>query len=297
MSQKYYLILLFFVFAIQARDVNVQYKINEHVYKVIGNEKKGLYIFNKGATKQVKLVTLNWPPYISEHMCGQGWVQQLAISLLSHRGYQVQVQFLPWARAVRNTELGNVDILYPEYFIEQLAQSDVTPNTTRNQHLILSDPFLGGTIGFIKRKGEKDKYQGQFENLKNVKIGVVRGYQNTPEFDSLLDQNYFTRQLARDDLQNVRLLLAKRVDLIIGDPLVIKHTILSSQLSDAIKKSMLESIETVLPLIQYKPLHFAISKKVPYWKILLQDINHALKEFEKKGVITYIKNQAKNCLN
>lgn len=46
----------------------------------------------------------------------------------------------------------------------------------------------------------KDVWQQQI-------IGVVRGYQNTPEFDRLMDDGYFTIVEANNDLQIARMLI------------------------------------------------------------------------------------------
>jgi len=98
---------------------------------------------------------------------------------------------LPWARAIRMAESGLVDMLYPEYFIESTAPSDMYKGTNRVEHLVLSRKLPGGPIVFMKRKGETDQYRGNLLNLRNEKIGVVRGYQNTPEFDALMDMGFF----------------------------------------------------------------------------------------------------------
>jgi len=64
----------------------------------------------------------------------------------------------------------------------------------------------------VKRKGEKDHYNGKLMNLKGAAIGVVRGYQNTPEFDSLMDQNFFNIDEVTDDLSKIRMLIDRRVN-------------------------------------------------------------------------------------
>ena len=74
------------------------------------------YLFNKGARKKISIATLDWPPYIGETICGQGWVQQLTIALLSSLGYEITSTFLPWTRALIAVESGASDLLYPEYY-------------------------------------------------------------------------------------------------------------------------------------------------------------------------------------
>lgn len=241
------------------------------------------YIFNQNQNKKVKLATLDWPPYIGQNLCNKGWVFKFTVALLASKGYQVEINFLPWARAVRSVELGNTDILFPEYYIEDSSPSDYVKGKRRREVLMLSNEFPGGMIGFLKRKGEADKFKGNLNNLKGEAIGVVRGYQNTPEFDAMMDNNEFNIVQAVDDLQLVKLLVAKRVNLIIGDPTVLRFTVNYSDLPAEEKATLLTSIEQVEPEIKYNALYYALSTKNNNANTILKDINTALYEFKNSG--------------
>lgn len=286
------LIITTFSSAKEAESVGVGYSLNgEHKF-ITGYKKANRYIFNQESNRIVHLVTLDWPPYIGEHLCNKGWVFQFAVALLTSKGYQVQIEFLPWARAVHEVELGQADILFPEYYIEDAAPSDNVKGKKRRELLALSNEFPGGEIGFIKRKGEKDNFAGNLSHLEGENIGVVRGYQNTPEFDAMMDNNEFNVVKAVDDLQLLRILVAKRVNLVIGDPKVLRFIINYSDLSHKEKTELVTSIEDVEPALKYNPLYFALSNKNPNWSRLLVDINTALYEFYNSGETTRIKNAA-----
>lgn len=248
--------------------------------------KKGrqIYVFNPGAPKRVTVTTLEWPPYIGETICRQGWVQQFTVALLAVRGYEVTCQFLPWARTIARAETGQADILYPEYYIEPSAPSDVILGSLRRDHLALSDKFPGGPIAFIKRKGETDAFQGNLMNLKGEKIGVVRGYQNTPLFDSFMDKGFFDISLAVDDVMNVQLLLNRRVNLIVGDPATIRYHLAHSGAPATIGRQILAKIEVVAPILKYNHLYFAVSKKRTGWERILEDLNRGIALFESSGL-------------
>ncbi|PAJ75292.1 amino acid ABC transporter substrate-binding protein [Pseudoalteromonas sp. NBT06-2] len=241
------------------------------------------YIFNKNSNKTIKLSTLDWPPYIGQNLCNKGWGFNFTVALLVSKGYQVKIDFLPWARAVRSVEFGISDILFPEYYIEYSAPSDYVKDKRRREILMLSNEFPGGMIGFLKRKGETDKFKGNLHNLKGEAIGVVRGYQNTPEFDIMMDNGEFNIVQAVDDLQLVKLLVAKRVNLIIGDPIVLRFTVNYSDLPAPEKAKLLNSIEQVKPEIQYNALYYALSVKNKNAHEILKDINTALNEFKNSG--------------
>ncbi len=266
--------------------INVEFQYRGRPFSITGEKiAPQTYLFNKGAPQKISITTLNWAPYIGENICKQGWVQQLTIALLASRGYEITATFLPWARTIRMAETGSVDILYPEYFIEPTAPSDVYEGTRRVEHLALSRKLPGGPIVFMKRKGEADRYKGNLLNLENEKIGVVRGYQNTPEFDALMDMDFFDISKSVDDLMNIKKLINNRSNLIIGDPAVIRFSIASGMLSQNEKTRILQSIEVVQPVIQYNHLYYAISKKKPNWKHTLKLVNTAIKEFEESGLM------------
>ncbi|NOX35051.1 MAG: amino acid ABC transporter substrate-binding protein [Deltaproteobacteria bacterium] len=238
----------------------VHFLLKDRPYSITGiKTAPHTYVFNKGALKKIHITTLNWAPYIGENICMQGWVQQLAVALLASQGYEITSSFLPWARTIMMAETGHADILYPEYFIEPSAPSDVYKGTRRIEHLALSRKLPGGLISFMKRKGEDSRFKGNLFKLKNEKIGAVRGYQNTPEFDALMDIGFFDISLAVDDLMNVKKLIKKRINLIIGDPAVIRFSVSASTLSKSTKSRIFENIEAVRPALQYNYLYFAVS--------------------------------------
>jgi polar amino acid transport system substrate-binding protein len=278
-----WLICIFFVlapFLLQA-ETNVGYFKDETYQLVQGQKFQTGYLYNeKGKKGRLHVVTLDWPPYIGNSLCNKGWVFQFAISILAEQGYSIFIEFLPWARAVRAVELGKADILMPEYYIEDSAPSDYVKNKTRREVLALSNSFSGGEIGFLKRKGEKDRFNGNLDSLKGEKIGVVRGYQNTPEFDAMMDNNEFVIVEAVDDLQLVKLLVGGRVNLIIGDPKVLRFTVNYSDLSKPEKVALLSNIEHESLHLKYNHLYFALSKKKPNWRGVLSDVNRALYMFE-----------------
>lgn len=267
----------------QNNKLNVSYYKNGQQHTIDGIKTAHGYKFNEDSNKIVNLATLNWPPYISEAACNKGWVFQFAVAMLVSKGYQVNIHFYPWARSVMLVEQGKMDILFPEYFIESSAPSDAVLGKKRRELLTLSNKFTGGDLSLLKRKGYSFNLQPDLKNLKGKIIGVVRGYQNTPEFDAMMDSKKFSVVEAVDELQLVKLLVAKRVDLIIGDPNVFTYSVNYSNLSNHNKTTLLNGIEKVQPSLKYNPLYFAISNSYPQLNQLLNDINLALLEFQKSG--------------
>lgn len=264
-------------------NLTVSYYSNEQQHTIQGIKTPQGYRFNEDSDKVINLATLNWPPYISEAVCNKGWVFQFTVAILVSKGYQVNIHFYPWARSVMLVEQGKMDILFPEYFIESSAPSDAVLGKKRRELLALSNKFAGGDLSLLKRKGDSFNLQADLGNLKGKIIGVVRGYQNTPEFDAMMDSKQFAVVEALDELQLVKLLVAKRVDLIIGDPSVFIYSVNYSNLSNRNKQALLNSIEKIEPALKYNHLYYAISKNYPQRHQLLDDINLALLEFKQSG--------------
>jgi polar amino acid transport system substrate-binding protein len=254
------------------------------------------YRFNEKSNKIINLATLHWAPYISEELCNKGWIFQFTVAILVSKGYQVNIHFYPWPRAVMLVELGTMDVLLPVYFIESSTPSVALIGKTRRELLALSNQFTGGEVSFQKRKGDPFTLQEDLANLKGKTIGVLRNFINTPEFDAMIDSKQFTTVEAIDELQLIKLLVAKRVDLIIGDPTVFTYSVNYSNLSNQNKQALLDSIEKVTPVLDYKPLYFAVSKKSSQLQQITMDLNDAIADFEKEGEIDRLIQLGSDCI-
>jgi len=278
------------------KNIEVIYSYQGKNISVVGTRTSFGYQFNASSSKVLNLATLEWPPYIGEELCNKGWVFQFTVALLVSKGYQVNVHFFPWARSVKMVEQGKMDILFPEYFIEDSAPSDVIKGKKRRELLAQSNRFPGGNISLLKRKGDDIVFDGKLSQLKGQVIGVVRGYQNTPEFDAMMDAGLITVVEAVDELQLMKLLMAKRVNLVVGDPIVFRYSVNYSTISNANKMALLEGVEEVVPALKYNHLYYAISVNSPKWRSLLDDINIGLIEFEQSGETKKIINQGTGCI-
>ncbi|MEC4089261.1 transporter substrate-binding domain-containing protein [Pseudoalteromonas rubra] len=285
-----------FAFDTNGNQISVTYRDYKGTHIVTGRKiGEHSFHYNMNASKQIQVTTLDWQPYIGQSLCKQGWVMQAVIALLHSQNYGATVTFYPWARAVAYAENGKVDVLVPEYYIEPEAPSDTFPGTRRLDHLALTDPFGWGPIALYKRKNYNTDHFTSLVALTDERIGVVRGYQNTPEFDRLMDAGKFDVIEAVDDAHNIRLLMAGRVNLIIGDPEVIKMELeaLSQEHSNS---SQMQNLVIVEPILQMNGLFFAVSKRNKHGKTLLYELNQAIAEFKQHGVLDEIKyNTAKSC--
>ncbi|QMW13203.1 transporter substrate-binding domain-containing protein [Pseudoalteromonas sp. MT33b] len=292
------LVMLFFFFSTQvvAMLTPVTYEKDGEVITKNAVRYKGGYGYNVNAEHVLRLVTLDWPPYIDEHLCNKGWLYQFTIQSLLKKGYGVYIGFYPWARAVREAELGKADILFPEYFIESTVISDNFLDKTRNELLALSQPIPGGDLSFVALKGNQIRFNGDLNSVKDQVIGVVRSYKNTQQLDEMIDNKQIDTIVANNEYQLIHLLLSNRVSLIVADLEVLKASVYKSELSINGKRQIIESLVALEPKLEYKPLYFSISKSIPHWQKVLKDLNDEIKQKRQSGQFeNFIKKIKQQC--
>src|SRR4051812_28222329 len=152
--------------------------------------------------RKLLLAATESPPYYSESLDRGGPVAELTVSALRNAGYEVEVRFMPWARALKLGEQGKVDGLI-----------GVWRSPERELSFIYSEPVVSNRI-VLCRYGSSgpDKFTS-FEALRPFTIGVVRGYADPP---GLAAAGVRTEAVTHD-LQNLRKLVAGHVDLALID--------------------------------------------------------------------------------
>lgn len=217
--------------------------------------------------RQVVLATTSWEPYIGPDLPGQGYVAEVAREALARSGHSLRLVFLPWARAVHMARQGKVDGYLPEYESKELRAE-----------FLFSEPFPGGPVGFFKRRSQPHVPWPGLNSLKPLRIGVVRGYVNTPEFDARTD---LRKQYANDDATNLRMLLAGRIDLMLADRNV-GHALARMHSAQA-------DIEFLLPPLEEKNLYVCFPLQLPASAGLAKAFNNGLTTLRKDGSLTRLR--------
>ena len=153
-------------------------------------------------TGPIRLATTDWPPYIGDDLPQQGYAAEVARQAFARVGVEAQVVFLPWKRAMEETRAGKFHAFLPAYFSAQ-----------RTRDFVFSAPFTGGELAFMVRRDSTLAYK-TLRDLRGKRIGVVRGYANTPAIDSA---DFLTKEESVDDEMNLRMLLNGRLDMAVAD--------------------------------------------------------------------------------
>lgn len=249
------------------------------------------YLYNASGSQEVHLTTLDWEPYVGRSLCGQGWVTQTIVAAFAQQNYRVKVEFLPWDDAVARAELGEVDALFPEYFISDTHNSNVIPNKKRLELLALGNEFPGGALMFWGREGYTG-WDGTFASIKGEKIAVVDGYVNTAEFDVLMNEGYFQITKGANDVANLRSLLKGDVNLIVGDPFVFRHLLRSSVPPE---ERQLAKLEPLYPVLEEKSLYVAFARDRAGMLKRIAQFNESLERIQGLGELGNIQETTANC--
>ncbi len=225
--------------------------------------------------RTIKIATLEWPPYSSEKLKEGGYSMAIIKRIFEEAGYKVEMKYMPWARVLSEVEKGSLDVAACAY-----------PSEERKQKYFMSNPFVKAPLGFFKLKDKTINYQ-KIEDLKPYKIGTVRGYVNSEEFDKA---DYIKKEAVDKDEQNYTKLIAGRIDLAVGDRangFAIINKLIQDE-KDPKKKEQLKNIEFVNPPLVDYTLHVLGSRAVKDGETIVKDFNKALEKLEKSGEIKNI---------
>ncbi len=161
-------------------------------WRVIGDEQFAPYSFVQGAD--------NTPRGLDVELVG---------AILAEAKIDYQLRLYPWARVKRHLDNGAVEMAF------QFAGT----SQRREQYELVGPIRSGSTVFMTTRKIALQNWQ-HFEELQPYVIGQVRGY----AYESAFDQADLSRDSsAQNPRQLVSMLLAGRIDIIVGDRLQLQY--------------------------------------------------------------------------
>lgn len=186
--------------------------------------------------KIVRLSSLEWPPYTGPELAGGGKNIALISRAFAAKGYQLEVGFYPWRRAVLLAKESKAyDGVVPEYFTEAGAED-----------FLFSDPFDETELVLVFREADPIDWN-RIEDLAEYSVGVVNGYVNTSEFDDLIDRGVLKVSGAIDDATNLLKLIRGRVQVVVIDKAVFQYLIQTdTRLKAAVKNLVVHPKELSL---------------------------------------------------
>ncbi len=217
--------------------------------------------------RKLEIATTEYPPYYGKDLENGGFMTEIVVEVLKRAGYDAEIKFLPWKRALEGTKAGKYDGLYTVWYRKE-----------REEWFVYSNPIPpANEIGFYKRK-DKDISFKTNEDLKPYTIGVTRGYALPPGFD----QASLKISRVKDDEVSLRKLHKGRVDMVLTDKILGKF-IIDTKIPEAVP-----GLVWLDPPVLVEFQHLVFSKKVGDFAMKLADFNRGLAEIEADGTLNAI---------
>ena len=173
-------------------------------WRVIGDEQFAPYSFVQGDD--------NTP---------RGLDVELVSAILAEAKIDYQLRLYPWARVKRLLDTGAAEMAF---------QFAGTPERQAQYELV--GPIRSGSTVFMTTRKIALKNWHSLDELQPYVIGQVRGY----AYESAFDQADLSRDIsAQNPRQLVSMLLAGRIDIIVGDRLQLQHYVHEQRADDNVR--------------------------------------------------------------
>lgn len=150
--------------------------------------------------RELVMSTVPWAPFYGPELEQDGFFTALSTAAFEAGGHDVEIQFMPWARAMLEVRQGDRQVLMGAYYSEERAQT-----------YIASDRVYSTRVGLVALKDLGVTEYDSLRDLRGYTIGFGRGWATTEEFDSA---EYLDKEVADNNVLNVRKLYAGRIDMI-----------------------------------------------------------------------------------
>ncbi len=182
-----------------------------------------LFFGNHVSAQSITLGYVNFPPYeFEEKGEPSGILVKIVEMLFEKADISLALKFLPFKRAYEYVKTGNseIDGLFNFYKTkERLNFFDYT------------EPVINNPLVFFVRKDSMLKYN-RLEDLKGLKVGVMRGYTYGTDFDK---NSLFLREPTDSHKLNFIKLIYGRTDTYPCDQLVGIHVAMKNKLMSGLK--------------------------------------------------------------
>lgn len=216
----------------------------------------------------VSLVTCEWEPFYGSKLKDKGFFSKIVTEAFTLESVTPHYIFTEWSKALKLSKKAPYSGLHGAYMSEE-----------RKADYLFSLPVYSAKILFIARKELSIKYDGNLQNLRSYKIGVVKGYVYTPQFDTT---SYLQKVEATSPEHLLELLGEKKVDCILIGKDVAQY-LLQKKYSHYIP-----NFKALGPSLVENYLYLAISKQDPNHKELMERFNNGLRKLIKSGRLQQI---------
>ncbi|WP_240473095.1 substrate-binding periplasmic protein [Arsukibacterium perlucidum] len=211
----------------------------------------------------IRLASSNYYPHYGEQLAQQGATIEIIRQAFALQGVQLEIEFLPFARALYESQQGNYSGLVAAWYSDKRAE-----------HFYFSQQLYANQIVFFKRKNDKISYQNFLDLARQQRrLGVVQGYAQPA---GLMESGIKTIQVATDQ-QALAMLALQRVDLVPADLLNALY-LLENKLPQH-----RQQLDWLTPALEQRPMYLVLSKKDPANQQRIERFNLGLQQLRASG--------------
>ena len=212
--------------------------------------------------RDISMLTVEWAPHYGSELPEQGLTTALVKAAFRAVGHTSEVDFIPWARALKEVEEGKADVVMGAYH-----------NKERERSYHFSDPIYFLELGLIARPGLGVSRYEDLSDLRPYKIGISRGFANSEEFDAA---DYLDKHVATFPNLNIRKLFRGRIDMAVMNFDLFRY--------EARKEGFcISDVEFMEPPLETHGLYLMASRNIPDGEQLMQDFNRGLDTIRNNG--------------
>lgn len=158
------------------------------------------------AKDQISIAVDVWLPYENiNNTDAPGFSTEVVTNVLSTMGIKWDLKEYPWVRALKEVYNGNRDALFTAFWTEERARYCYYPTEPLAQEK---------WVFFVRRQERQQLSFTLYDEIKDRRIGVLRGASVTEDFWSFVKEHANYEEVGTDDL-NFRKLLAGRIDYVV----------------------------------------------------------------------------------
>jgi polar amino acid transport system substrate-binding protein len=216
--------------------------------------------------EKVKLTNGEWAPFTSEKLFGHGLASHIVTEAFAQEDIEVEWGFMNWKRAFEWAKTGEWDgsIVWAK-------------SPEREEYFIYSDPVIRTLNVFSYLKSKPFDWK-EVEDLRGLIMGFTRGYNYGGYVTEAVDKNIVTTSYVDNDISNLQMLLAGRIDIFPIEMHVGRDLVNSKFADQAHLIAFHEKIAT-----NSRPLYLIIPKKGNNPEKLRNRFNSGLKKITDSG--------------
>jgi polar amino acid transport system substrate-binding protein len=218
------------------------------------------------ASETVRITNGEWPPFTSERIQHAGVLSRLVSEAFALEGVTVEYSYFPWKRAYESAKTGEFD-----------GSVGWAPTPAHLQDFYMSDPVIDVDKAFFHLKTTPFTWT-TLEDLHPWRIGSTAGYSYGPDWDQAVKEGQLQIEEVTMDEQNIRKLVAKRVDVVAMEIEVADYMI-----QTFLTPEEAASITRHPKLLMQTPICLALSRESNRSETLLARFNRGLRLLKSSG--------------